>query len=164
MTAVAAPYVLGTGEGRWHARVSGIEIDLLARAEDTGGRLTFMRYQAPAGFTGPPLHVHRDLDEAILVLEGRFVVRLGEDEHDLGPGEFAWMPRDVAHGFANVGDTVGTWVGFVSPPGRMEAFFAAVHAELADLDGPPDPERLMALNVQHGIEVLGPPIRTPAQS
>lgn len=52
-------------------------------------------------------------------------------------------------------------MGFVSPPGRMEAFFAAVHAELADLDGPPDPQRLTELNARHGIEVLGPPIRTP---
>lgn len=161
MSAVAAPYTLESDAARWQVEVAGLRVSLLARAQDTGDRLTFMRYQVPPGFTGPPLHVHRDLDEGMLILTGTFAFRLGDQEHTLGPDEFAWMPRDVPHAFANVGETAGEWVGFVSPPGQMEAFFAAAHAELADADGPPDPDRMMELNSRYGIEVLGPPIRTP---
>lgn len=162
MSTVAPPFTLTHGDARWQMEAGGMSLSVLARAQDTGGQLTFLRYEVPPGFTGPPLHVHRDLDEAMLVLAGTFAVRLGDDEHEIGPGGFAWMPREVPHAFANVGDATGVWVGFVAPPGGMEAFFEAVDAELGEAGGPPDPARLMELNTRHGIEVLGPPIRSPA--
>lgn len=159
MTAVGAPYVLGAGEARWGMQRAGVEVAMLARSEDTGGRLTFMRYQAPPRFAGPALHLRQDLDEGIFVLDGHFVARLGADEHECGPGQFARMSRDVPHAFANEADTVGTLLIFISPPGEMAEFFAALDAELEGLAGPPSPEKLMALNVRYGAEVLGPPIR-----
>lgn len=161
---VAAPYVLQADEGRWRAEVMpGLSHALLARSEDTAGRLSLMRMDVPPG-VGPPLHRHPDLDEAMFVLEGTVVVRLGDVEHELGPGGFAWMPRGVPHAFANVGQDTARWLGVISPPGRMEEFFQAVHSELANHDGPPDPELLMELNARHGIEVLGPPLRSPQPS
>lgn len=158
MTVLASPYVLADGESRWGMDQGGIRVELLARARDTGGSFTFMRYTAPAGFTGPPLHVHRDLDESMLLLEGRLRVRLGDEEQDVNAGGFMWMPRDVPHAFANAGDSPARFVGIISPPGRMEEFFAAVAEELAGTEGPPDRDRLMELNAKHGIEVLGPPL------
>lgn len=158
MTAVAAPYVLENGDTRWGMQLAGLHLGLLARSEDTGGQLSLMSYQAPPGFTGPPLHVHRDLDEAMFVVDGTLRVRLGDDEHEVGAGGFVWMPRDVPHAFANSGDDPAHFVGVVCPPGGMEDFFAAARDEFAKSDGPPDPERLMELNARHGIEVLGPPL------
>ena len=157
MTAVAPPYALDDTEARWGMEQAGLQLQILARAEDTDGNFTFMRYTAPPGFTGPPLHRHADLDEAMLVMEGRMGVRVGDDEHVLGAGEFIWMPRQVPHGFLNIGDTAMRFLGIVSPPGRMEEFFAAAQEEFAG-EGEPDPERLMELNARHGIEVLGPPL------
>lgn len=161
MTVVADPYVLEDGEARWDAEVSGLRVALLARAEDTGGRLSVFHYSAPTGFTGPPLHRHEDLDEALFVLEGTLRVRLGDRDRDVGPGGFVWMPREVPHAFVNAGDTRASFVGFVSPPGGMEDFFAAAADELAGSEGPPDRDRLMELNAEHGIEVLGPPLQVP---
>lgn len=158
MTAFAAPYVLEDGESRWGMEAAGLEVGLLARGQDTGGRFTFMRYEAPAGFTGPPLHVHRDLDEAMFVLDGRLRVRLGEDDHLADAGAFVWMPREVPHAFVNAGDGPARFIGIVSPPGSMEGFFAAVAEEVAGAEGPPDRDQIMALNAEHGIEVLGPPL------
>lgn len=158
MTAVAPPYVLGANDGRWSMEQSGLRLQILARAEDTGHNVTLMRYQAPPGFTGPPLHQHADLDEAMLVLTGRLGVRVGDDDHALAAGEFVWMPRQVPHAFVNIADTPTSFLGVVCPPGQMEGFFAAAQEAIASSDGPPDPEFLMELNARHGIDVLGPPL------
>lgn len=158
MTALAAPYVLEDGGARWAMEQGGLHLDILTRAEDSGDAFTFMRYEAPPGFTGPPLHQHADLDEAMLVLEGHVAVRLGEEDHVLTSGDFVWMPRQVPHAFVNAGDSTARFVGLVCPPGQMEEFFAAAQEELAGSEGPPDRDKLMELNARHGIDVLGPPL------
>lgn len=161
MTATA-PYTLAAGEAPWRADVGGMSLRLLARSQDTGGCCLLMHYQAPPGWPGPPLHRHADLDEAVYALQGSLRLRLGDDDHDVEPGGFAWLPREVPHAFANLGDQPAVFLGVVTPPGRMQEFFETVTQELAGSDGPPDPERLMQLNAEHGIEVLGPPIGAPA--
>jgi hypothetical protein len=47
-----------------------------AGAEETKGGFTLIEQVAPAGFA-PPLHVHRDEDEAFYVLEGEITVTCG---------------------------------------------------------------------------------------
>ena len=45
-------------------------------SEACGGALTAIEATAAPG-EGPPLHVHRDLDELIYTLEGTYRVKLG---------------------------------------------------------------------------------------
>lgn len=158
VTVHTAAYTLPAGEAPWRVAVGGMTLRLLAREEDTDGSLLVFRYDAPAGWPGPPLHRHSDIDEAVFVLAGQLTLRLGDDTHQVAAGGFAWMPRGEAHGFANVGDDAASFLGLVAPPGGMQPFFEAVAAEVGGADAPPDPERLMQLNAEHGIEVLGPPI------
>ena len=42
-------------------------------------------------------HVHQHEDESFIVLEGEITVHIGADEYELGPGGFAFMPRNVPH-------------------------------------------------------------------
>lgn len=158
MSARAAAYALAPDEAPWRADVGGMSLRLLAREEDTGGSLLVFRYDAPPGWPGPPLHRHADVDEAVYLLSGRLTLRLGDTTHDVAEGGFAWMPRGEGHGFANLGGEPTSFLGLVAPPGGMQRFFEAVAAELADADAPPEPERMMQLNAEHGVEVLGPPI------
>ena len=60
---------------------------------------------------GPPLHVHDEDDECLYVIDGHLLVQVGEERHDLGPGCFAWLPRQVPHTFANVSDSPVHLVG-----------------------------------------------------
>ena len=46
-------------------------------------------------------------------------------------------------------------------PGGIEEFFAAQSAYFAELQGPPDPERLAAIWAGHG-RIVGPPIEVDA--
>jgi uncharacterized cupin superfamily protein len=106
---------------------------------------------------GPALHVHEQMDECFYVAEGRLLVQVGEDRHDLGPGSFAWLPRQVAHTFANVFDEPTRLVGIYVPAG-IEEFFAAQGTYFARLQGPPDPGRMAAIWAGHPGRIVGPPI------
>lgn len=97
----AEPYVLGPGEAREEIDAVVAELRWLVRGEESGGGFNLVEYLAPERFAGPGLHVHRDEDEALFVVEGTLTVRQGEEEANLGPGGFAWQPRGVPHGFAN---------------------------------------------------------------
>jgi hypothetical protein len=42
-------------------------------------------------------HLHEREDESIYVLEGEITVHIGPNAYELGPGGFAFMPRNVPH-------------------------------------------------------------------
>lgn len=47
----------------------------------------------------PPLHVHADLDDSFYVLEGRLVVRCGDEVKIATAGSWVPFPRSVPHTF-----------------------------------------------------------------
>jgi mannose-6-phosphate isomerase-like protein (cupin superfamily) len=57
----------------------------------------------PVG-AAPPLHVHDVLDDTWYVLEGRMVVRCGDEDMVVGAGHWVSMPRGVPHTFRVVGE------------------------------------------------------------
>src|SRR5580700_11144066 len=142
----AAPYVLTPDQ---------------AGAADTGGLLTVSEGVLGPRTPGPPLHLHEDSDECFYVVEGRLLLQVGEDRHDLGPGCFAWAPRQVPHTFANVSASPVRLLG-IAVPGGIEELFAEQAAYFARLQGPPDLAELAAIGARHGGRLLGPPISVDA--
>ena len=153
----AAPYVLAAGQARSHP---GVVPAIKAGAADTGGLLTFCDGVVGPRAPGPPLHVHDHTDEFFYVIDGHLLVQAGEERHDLGPGCFAWLPRQIPHTYANVSASPVHMVGG-AVPGGIEEFFAAQAAYLARQQGPPDPERIAAIWAGHGL-VVGSPIEVDA--
>jgi mannose-6-phosphate isomerase-like protein (cupin superfamily) len=117
-----------------------------ATGESTGGSLTFVESTIRGG---PPLHVHSREDESIYILDGRLLVRCGDDEFEAGPQSFVFLPRDVPHTFES-GPSPAT-VLLIATPGGLDRYFAELHAELA---GPADPDRLAEIAANHGITLL----------
>lgn len=151
--------MLQGGDHRWGGALGPLEFRVLAQSQDTEGRLTVFLYDLPAGFAGPPWHVHADLDEAFYVLQGGMHVGVGDDRHELAAGDYVWLPREVPHGFAG-GDEPARFLGLVTPSGQLESMFEdmlAYASTLASLDEL-DPERMDEINRRHGVEVLGPPL------
>ena len=81
MNQSAAPYVLTQGHARSHPDVFP---PVKAGAADTGGLLTVTEGVLGPGTPGPPLHLHEDSDECFYVVEGRLLLQVGEDRHELG--------------------------------------------------------------------------------
>ena len=132
----------------------GSRARILCDAAQTGGRLGVVdMVEVPAGHM-PPLHVHRDEDEAFYVVAGEVTLHLPGREIRVGPGDLAVAPRGVPHAY-RVGPEPARWL-VMSTPAGFERFVAAV-AECEDFD----PGRLAAIAAEHSIEILGPPGTLP---
>ena len=99
---------------------------------------------------GPPRHLHPGQDEWFYILEGEFVIEVGDQRHTLRPGDSVLGPRRVPHVWAFAGDAPGRILVAFTPAGRMEAFFREVTK--AGAMPPQDP----ALWRKHGMELRGP--------
>ena len=158
-TEQTAAVVRAPGEGAaiWH-------LDTLktikALSEETAGRLAAWEELLPHR-SSPPLHVHRDDDEAWYVLDGSLTVQVAEATWTAGAGSFVWAPRGLPHTFRV--DSPSARLLALAVPGGFDRFVRATGrpaagATLPPPDGPPDMAALVAAAQEHGIDILGPPL------
>ena len=96
-----------------------------------------------------PVHIHPTQDEFILVLEGELDLKLDGVWSKAKAGDLVRMPRGVPHGYFNKSDVPARALFWVSPAGRLEALFDALH----DLDDIP---RVLQLSGEHAVDFLPP--------
>ncbi len=149
----ARAFALGPGEGARLEGPLGGPITLKARTPETGGAMMAGELTIPPG-DGPPLHVHGNEDEAIYVLEGKLVFRLGDDLHDSPAGTFVFIPRGKPHTFRNAGGEPARLFIIFAPAG-MERFFERMAEEGLRAD---DRAAFAAMALEVGMEVVGPPL------
>jgi mannose-6-phosphate isomerase-like protein (cupin superfamily) len=109
--------------------------------------------EVPAGFRGPPPHVHHEFDEALYVLSGSLTAVSGrEDARPVGSGGLVLAPRGVRHTFANPGEQPARVLGIWTPGGALE-FMAEIGAALP-ASGRPDYDRLAEIYRRHRSEIV----------
>jgi quercetin dioxygenase-like cupin family protein len=156
----AAPSVLARDEGVHHHFLNHLATTKVS-AGGTGA-MSAVEFVARRGF-GPPLHVHADEDEVMIVLEGDIVFRAAGTETVAGAGATVFLPHGVPHSFQVLSDTArftAITASRVAPP-----VFADMVATLGtEVDEPTmptpteiDPAEVARVNAEHRIEVLGPP-------
>lgn len=130
-----------------------LPIDVKVAASDTGGRLLLIE-QVDDVQGGPPRHVHPHQEEWFFVVEGEYVIVVGDDRYDLRPGDSVLAPRGIPHTWAHVGEGHGRMLIGFQPAGRMESFFEAA----TQLDEIPSGSALTDLFRSHDMELVGPPL------
>ncbi len=90
-------------------------------------RVTVTDHTIPAGFPGPPLHVHPGFDEVFVVISGSLSIRLGERVEELGPGATAYVAGATPHTFANATEEPARFMVAIAP-GGFEEYFRAMAA------------------------------------
>ena len=128
-------------------------IDIKVSTLDTDGGLSVAEIAA-FDKGGPARHLHHEQDEWFYVIEGEYVIEVGEERYELGPGDSLLAPRKVAHVWAHVGEGTGRLIAALQPAGEIEAFFD----ELATLGSSPEREVLQRVFSSHGLELTGPPL------
>ena len=108
----------------------GANIRISLRGEDSAGQLAVIEEVVPAGFDGPPLHVHPSFDEGFYVLEGELAFRMEDKIVSGGPGTFAFAPRGVPHTFANLSGQEARAL-IVCTPAGFERYFEWLAAQQA---------------------------------
>lgn len=97
------------------------------------------------GWAGPPPHIHHREDEAVYVIEGTLVFRIGREEVAAPAGTFVHIPRGIPHTFRSDTDQVSRQLTIYTPAG-FEGIFAEVDAA--------GPARLAEADAEYGLEVL----------
>ena len=122
-----------------------------ATRDETGGSFSLLEADEPAGF-GPPLHIHHDAAEAFYVLEGEYIIHVGEREYSCPAGSFIFIPAGTPNGF-RVGTMVSRKLNFYTPAAMVGYF-----DDLADATKKGDvvAEVLSDIARTYSMEVLGP--------
>ncbi|WP_457134091.1 cupin domain-containing protein [Mycobacteroides abscessus] len=129
------------------------DLNVLLRAEQTGGKFFMNRTQDVKPEDAPPFHRHTREEEIWIIHEGTFRFWIGGTSlatatvYDVGPGDVVFGPRGVAHTFQSLtdhGDCTIIW-----SPGASQSYFLNVEKtdERKDFE---HLERLEAI----GVEVL----------
>jgi mannose-6-phosphate isomerase-like protein (cupin superfamily) len=146
----------GGGDAIWFF---GSLIEIKADGHADANAYDFFDMTMPVGYA-PPLHAHREEDEAFFLLEGELALVCGEDRARLKPGGFVHLPKGIPHSFRVEGEHPARVLVFSVPSGVLSFFAAIGEPATARILPPVDPhdvERMQAAADKYGIELLGPP-------
>ena len=137
-------------EGGDRLNIPGSEFVHKIKSSDTDNVFSMIVIITQPG-KGVDLHVHENEDELVYLLQGEIEVTLGDQKMLAVPGVTALLPRGIAHGFTNVGDTPSIIIDTILP-GRFDNYFA----ELSGLykKGEPSQNEIDALSEKYGIRYL----------
>ena len=137
------PYVLQPGGGE-PLTVAGASMFIKTSGNDG---LFLAEHSMPPTFSGPPAHIHEEIDHAFFVVEGsvRFVI---SDEESLAEsGSFVYIPRGAIHSFGNPSGSPNRFLE-INIPGAFERYYR----ELAEAFPPGstlDPARMHEIQRRH---------------
>ena len=149
-TGSVGPIYLHPGEGR-QLRVVTDLVTIKATANDTGDAYSLFETETPAG-GGAPVHTQRYDDEAFYVLEGRYTFLIGDEEIEMGPGGYTFVPRGTPHAFSNRGPETARMLVLVTPGGIHEQFLDEVGDEAHRPQWEPDMASVLAVAPKYGVE------------
>lgn len=153
--------VVAPGDGDHRFFLNHLATVKVGAGESSSG-MSAVEFTAPRGF-GPPLHVHREEDELMYVLEGEIRLVLGDTSTVATAGTVVSLPHGVPHVFQVVSDAarfLTVTAGRRTAP-SFDRFVRALGepTEPTALPAPAaiDPGDVGRVCAEHGIEVLGPP-------
>ena len=152
--------VAGTHDQLWFLNAL---VTVRVSCQEGGDGVSVMETLAPRG-DSPPLHVHRVEDEIFHVLEGEVRFQVADEELRVRAGETLLAPKGVPHTY-RVESERGRWL-VVTARGNHERFVRSL-SRPAGRDDLPEPspmtpeqrDALVAAGREHGLDVVGPPLR-----
>jgi quercetin dioxygenase-like cupin family protein len=133
-------------------RVGQLEIRFHLSPSVSGGTVALFESIIPPGARVPVPHRHIDYDETIHVLAGTCTFKVEQQgEVVVAARGTLFVPRGVAHGFANHGSETVRLLVAITPGLLGPDYFEAV-AAIVNAGGPPDVVRIGALMAQHGMQ------------
>jgi mannose-6-phosphate isomerase-like protein (cupin superfamily) len=152
VSVVSEAFIVPPGEGR-RLDLGNFQVEVLATSAQTDGEFSLLQTQSEPPQFGPPLHLHRDAAEAFFVLEGEYLMFIGEEQTHCPPGTFVYVPRGTPHTFKVVSSGPGKKLNLFSPA-AMTGFFEELAG--AEATGSATPELLDEIAARSHMDVLGP--------
>lgn len=150
-------FKVDAGKDRFGKSISPFEGDVFytkVSSKDTdGGMFVFESTRLKEG--GPILHTHYDTDEWWYVLQGEFLIRVGDKTYNAKAGDLVFGPRMVPHTFAKIGQGEAKVMICHQPAGKMEEYFKKLSEGVAKNMSEGERDNLRKA---HGFEKVGPPL------
>ncbi|MEO6732774.1 MAG: cupin domain-containing protein [Ferruginibacter sp.] len=105
---------------------------------------------------GPSHHYHFEQDEWWYILQGEFLIRVGDITYKAKAGDSVIGPRMIPHSFAKIGEGEGKLLMFFQPAGKMEECFNKIAAGAAKNMTEAEQDKFRE---EHGFKRVGPPIK-----
>lgn len=87
----------------------GMKVQFLVDSLSGGAEsIVFGRTIFAPGASQHGLHRHENAEEVVLIVRGKGVVLNGDEEVEVGPGDVAFHPRGLWHGFRNTSTSEDT--------------------------------------------------------
>ncbi len=152
-------FKVASGEARFgkHYKMKGVtlnNLDIKISAEDTDGDLAVFEQTGLTPMGGPPLHIHPMQDEWFYVIEGDYLFQVGYVKYSLKIGDTIFLPRNVQHAFIQLTEKGKMIVSYL-PAGKMEDFFRVTDG----WNSPPSKEEIAKVFEDHGMKVVGQPLK-----
>jgi quercetin dioxygenase-like cupin family protein len=125
-----------------------MKIQFLVEGTDTNYSLSIFRCDFEAGARSPMPHSHDGFDETVVGLSGEFTMVVDGVVHALRERDVIHVPRGVVHGFGVKGEAS---ILAIATPGLFGSAYFREMAEALNGDGPPDRDRLIAIQMRHGL-------------
>jgi mannose-6-phosphate isomerase-like protein (cupin superfamily) len=155
---VKAGFKVDTGKDRFEKTITLMEGDTFftkVSTKDTDGDI-YVYESTRSKEGGPAHHYHFSQDEWWYVLQGEFLIKIGETTYHAKAGDSVFGPRMVPHSFAKIGEGDGRLLQFFQPAGKMEEFFTKVSQGTAK--GMTEAEQ-DTFREAHGFKRVGPAIQ-----
>ena len=144
------------GEGIRTIDIAGSITIAKADGATTGDAFVVAETTLQQGGFAPPLHLHREIAEALYVLSGRLDLQVGDDHRIAVPGTFVGIPAGVAHTMSVAGEEPVKMLMILSNPARALQLIDTL--EQAFADGEPDPETTGRLLARIDMDLLPPAV------
>lgn len=150
-------FMVKAGKDRFDKPISLFEGDTFSTKvsgkDNDGGIYVFESVRVKEG--GPTHHVHFEQDEWWYVLQGQFLIKVGDEMHQAKAGDSVFGPRNVPHSFAKVGEGEARLLMFFQPAGRMEEFFRKIGEGVTKNMTEAEKDKFRQ---EYGHKSVGPPI------
>ena len=150
-------FKVDAGKDRFDKSISPFDGDTFyckVSAKDTdGGMYMFESTRKNEG--GPVLHIHYDTDEWWYVLQGEFLIKVGDKTYNAKAGDLVFGPRMVPHTFAKIGPGEAKVMICHQPAGKMEEYFKKLSEGVAKNMSEEERDNLRKA---YGFEKVGPPL------
>lgn len=129
----------------------GGSIRILATAAQTGNAMGAVEVALPPGGGARGwMHIHKNEDEFVYVLEGKLLCIVGDTRIEAEEGTFIYGPRNIAHGLRPVGSAPTRFIESFLPAG-LEELFSNPDELITYLTEGQSP-----VTVKYNVEVVGP--------
>lgn len=131
-------------------KMMGIELKVKVSKDDSGNKISSIEQTVSPGAGSPP-HILHDADKMIYVIEGKFLLKNGDQNIEGKTGTMVYIPKGIIHNFKNIGTDNGKILVTLTPGGH-EDFLYDLSSRLENEK--PTPQLMKEVGSRHSVEMV----------